>query len=175
MDTKPMRLFRNFSIQSKMLLIILPLIVIPMLILATIGFIAASREAAKTSTRYLKQRQNDLLTLAENPSIRDYYNNTRYGLTEEAEVYRRELERSLKRFVDRSNSIERVYTQGRYIDYQGHELAKVVDGRVSSDRQPVTATPFFVAAKQLGRAEIYLSPPGLMMLYAMPIYSESTP
>ena len=61
MDAKRMRFFRDFSIQNKMLLIILPLIVVPMLILATVGFITASREAAKTSTRYLKQRENDLL------------------------------------------------------------------------------------------------------------------
>ena len=48
-----------------MLAIILPLIVIPMMILATVGFITASREAAKTSSRYLKQRENDLRTIAE--------------------------------------------------------------------------------------------------------------
>ena len=99
------RFFRDFSIQNKMLVIILPLIVIPMLILATVGFVSSSREAAKTSTRYLKQRDNDLRTIAENPAIRDYFNNQTYGLTEEAEVYRRELERSLKRFADRSNSM----------------------------------------------------------------------
>jgi hypothetical protein len=36
-----------------MLLIIVPLIVVPLLILAAVGFIATSGEAAKTSTRYL--------------------------------------------------------------------------------------------------------------------------
>ena len=105
MDAKRMRFFRDFSIQNKVLVIILPLIVIPMLILATVGFMTASREAAKTSTRYLKQRENDLRTIAENPAIHDYFNNQSYGLTEEAEVYQHELERSLKRFAGRSNSI----------------------------------------------------------------------
>lgn len=52
--------FRDRSLQTKMLVIILPLIVIPMLILAAVGFITSSREAAKTSIRYLKQRENDL-------------------------------------------------------------------------------------------------------------------
>jgi hypothetical protein len=42
-----------------MLLIIVPL-------LAVVGFIATSGEADKTSTRYLKQRDNDLRTIAEN-------------------------------------------------------------------------------------------------------------
>ena len=59
----------NVTIQTRMLLIIVPLIVVPMLILAIVGFLAASGEAAKTSVRYLKQRENDLRTIAENLPI----------------------------------------------------------------------------------------------------------
>jgi signal transduction histidine kinase len=169
-DAKRLRFFRDFSIQNKMLIIILPLIVIPMLILATVGFITASREAAKTSTRYLKQRENDLRTLVENPAIRDYYNNTIYGLTEEAEVYRHELERSLKRFADRSNSIELIYPQVRFVDHQGQEIAKVVNGRIVSDRGQVSTQPFFVALTQLKLDETYLSPLDTTRVYAMPVY-----
>ena len=102
--------FGNVSIQTRMLLIVVPLIVVPMLVLAIVGFLAASGEAAKTSTRYLQQRENELRTIAENLPIRDYYFNQFYGITDEAEVYRRGLERSLKRFADRSNSIEPIYT-----------------------------------------------------------------
>jgi len=153
-----------------MLAIILPLIVIPMLILATVGFITASREAAKTSSRYLKQRENDLRTIAENPTIRNYFNNQIYGLTEEAEVYRRQLEHSLKRFADRSNSIELVYPQIRFIDRHGEEAAKIVEGQIDSVRGKVADTPFFTAVKHLGVGETYLSPIGPVMVYAMPVY-----
>jgi hypothetical protein len=52
-----------------MLMIIVPLIVVPMLILAIVGFLAASGEAAKTSIRHLKQRDNDLRTMAENLAL----------------------------------------------------------------------------------------------------------
>ena len=38
------------SIHTRMLLIIVPLIVVPMLILAIVGLLAASGKAAKTST-----------------------------------------------------------------------------------------------------------------------------
>ncbi|GIX48589.1 MAG: hypothetical protein KatS3mg131_2800 [Candidatus Tectimicrobiota bacterium] len=79
MGGKRRKAFRNLSIHGKMLAIVVPLIAIPMLTLATVGFVVASREAAKTSTRYLKQRENDLRTLAEHPAIRDYYYNTMYG------------------------------------------------------------------------------------------------
>ena len=51
MGEKHRRFWRDSSIQTKMLVIILPLIVLPMLILAAVGFVTSSREAAKTSTR----------------------------------------------------------------------------------------------------------------------------
>src|SRR5919106_3735191 len=159
--------WRNRSIRTKMLVIILPLIVIPMLILATVGFITSSREAAKTTIRYLKQRENDLRTLAENPTIRDYFNNQVYGLREEAEVYRLQLEHSLRRFAERSNSIELVYPQIRYVDPQGEEVAKIVKGQISSDRGLVAEAPFFGAVKDLPPGETYLSPEGPTMTYAM--------
>jgi signal transduction histidine kinase len=164
-----------------MLLIIVPLIVVPMLILAIVGFLAASGEAAKMSIRYLKQREHDLRTIAENLPIRDYYFNQFYGLTDEAEVYRRGLERSLKRFADRSNSIEPIYTQVRYVDQRGSEAVKILyphkemteaggSGQSSSDRQQVIQAPFFTAVRALGAQQVYLSPLGPTMTAAIPLY-----
>src|SRR5213594_46689 len=142
MGEKRWRFWRDSSIQTKMLVIILPLIVMPMLILAAVGFITSSREAAKTRTRYLLQRETDLRTLAENPGIPGYFNNKNYGLIEEAEVSRRELEGSFKRFADRSNSIELVYPRVRYVDSRGEEVAKVVDGRTVTERGLAADAPF---------------------------------
>lgn len=181
MKTQRLRLFGNVSIQTRMLLIIVPLIVVPMLILAIVGFLAASGEAAKTSVRYLKQRENDLRTIAENLPIRDYYFNQFYGLTDEAEVYRGGLERSLKRFADRSNSIEPIYTQVRYVDQRGSEAVKILypdkgvadagsGGYISSDRQQVSQAPFFAAVRALEAQQVYLSPLGPTMTAAIPLY-----
>jgi signal transduction histidine kinase/methyl-accepting chemotaxis protein len=181
MHTQRLRLFGNVSIQTRMLLITVPLIVVPMLILAIVGFLAASGEAAKTSVRYLKQRENDLRTIAENLPIRDYYFNQFYGLTDEAEVYRRGLERSLKRFADRSNSIEPIYTQVRYVDQRGSEAVKILypdkgvadasgGGYISSDRQQIIQAPFFTAVRALEAQQVYLSPLGLTMTAAIPLY-----
>jgi signal transduction histidine kinase len=181
MSGKRPRLFGNVSIQTRMLLIIVPLIVVPMLILALVGFLATSGEAAKMSTRYLKQRENDLRTIAENLPIRDYYFNQVYGLTDEAEVYRRGLERSLKRFADRSNSIEPIYTQVRYIDQGGSEAVKLLysnkgvadaggGGYISSDRQQVARAPFFTAVRTLEAHQVYMSSPGPTMTAAIPVY-----
>ena len=181
MEKQRPRFFGNVSIHTRMLLIIVPLIVVPMLILAIVGFLAASGEAAKTSTRYLKQRENDLRTIAENLPIRDYYFNQFYGLTDEAEVYRRGLERSLKRFADRSNSIEPIYTQMRYVDQRGVEAVKILyphkgtadaggTGHSSSDRQQVIQAPFFTAVRALEAQQVYLSPLGPTMTAAIPLY-----
>jgi len=168
------RFWRDASIQSKMLMIILPLMVVPMLLLAAVGFVTSSREAAKISTRYLLQRETDLRTLAENPAIPGYFNNKNYGLTEEAEVSRRELERSFKRFADRSNSIELVYPQVRFVDPRGAEVAKVVEGRIVTERGSAADAPFFGAVKQLRPGEVYLSHVAPRMAYAMPVYQAAT-
>jgi hypothetical protein len=42
------------------------------------------------------------------------------------------LERSFKCFADRSNSIELIYSQVRYVDPKGEEIAKVVQGRIAT-------------------------------------------
>ena len=170
MGGKRMRFYRDFSVQKKMLLIILPLIVLPMLTLAAVGFITSSREAAKMSTRYLKQRENDLRTIAENPSIPNYFTNRAYGLSEEAEVYRRELEHSLKRFADRSNSIELIYPQVRYVNHRGEEIAKVAEGQIRSGRGSAAEAPFFAAVKRLDSGKVYMSPIGPHMVCAMSVY-----
>jgi signal transduction histidine kinase/CheY-like chemotaxis protein len=167
---KPSWLGRGFSIQTKMLVIIVPLIVAPMLILGAVGFVTSSREAAKTSSRYLTQRETDLRALAENPGIPNYFNNRLYGLLEEAEVARRELELSLKRFAERSNSVEHIYDQVRYVDADGREVAKVIEGRIVEDREDASRQPFFAAIERLRPGEAYLSPVGQTMVFAMPVY-----
>jgi signal transduction histidine kinase/CheY-like chemotaxis protein len=164
------RFWRDLSIQNKVLAIMLPLIIVPMLLHAAVGFVTASREAAKMASRYLAQRETDLRTIAENPAIPGYFNNKTYGLNEEAELARQELERSLKRFAERSNSAELTYPSVRYVDQQGHEIAKVAGGQIRSDHQQVPDAPFFAAVKQLAPGQTYLSPVADRMTYALPVY-----
>ena len=165
--------FRDLSIETKMLAIILPLVAIPMIVLGTVGYVVSTGQATTSGTRYLKERVSDLHTLSENPSIRDYFENRFYGLMEEAEVYRQEIERSLLRFVDRMNHNELIYRQVRYVDNQGREIAKVLDGAIDPNRTDVSAAPFFRAVKQLPRDGMYASPDSTAMTYALPIYDTS--
>jgi len=165
--------FRDLSIETKMLAIILPLVAIPMIVLGTVGYVVSTGQAATSGARYLKERASDLHTLGENPSIRDYFENRFYGLMEEAEVYRQEIERSLLRFADRMNRNEIIYRQVRYVDNQGREIAKVLDGAINPDRSNVSTAPFFQAVKELPRDGMYASPPNAAMTYALPIYDTS--
>lgn len=164
--------FRHLSIQTKFLLLILPLVIIPMLILGVVGFVTASQDAATASTRYLKQRENDLRILSENPAIRDYYNNKLYGLNEEADVYRQQIEQSLWRFAIRTNDVDLVYPTVRYVDDQGLEVAEIVDNQVSQDLDNVSDQPYFEALRSMN-SEIYRSPTGEMMVMAMPVFEAA--
>jgi signal transduction histidine kinase len=167
------RWFSDLSIETKMLAIILPLVAIPMIALGTVGYVESSGQATTSGARYLKERASDLHTISENPSIRDYFENRYYGLLEEAEVYRHEIERSLTRFVDRMNHNELIYRQVRYVDSQGREVAKVTDGAIAPNRTDVSNAPFFQAAKQLPHGAMYASPPSPAMTFALPIYDTS--
>jgi signal transduction histidine kinase len=165
--------FRNLSIETKMLAIMLPLVAIPMIVLGSVGYVVSSGQAATSGARYLKERANDLYTIGENPSIRDYFENRYYGLLEEAEVYRQEIERSLLRFVDRINRNELIYRQVRYVDNQGLEIAKVTNGAIDPNRRDVSAAAFFQAVKRLPNSGMYASPTSGDMTYALPVYDTS--
>src|SRR5215470_2762918 len=93
-----------------------------------------------------------------------------YGLAEEAEVYRRDLERSLARLADRINRNELIYHQIRYVDDQGREIAKVVDGAIDQNREDLSNSQIFQATRKLPPGEMYRSPIGPLMTFAIPVY-----
>ncbi len=173
----------NASLQQKMLVIILPLLLLPVLTLTTVGFMALKHMEAKANARYLKQRENDLRTLAQHPVLLTYIQHHVDDGIEATEDNRRGLEQALKRFVDRNNSIELVYPQVRYIDHLGTEIAKIVDGQISPDRHALIGTEDFEigfaplypqspAYLKLGPEEVYLSS-GSTMTYAIGIYQQA--
>ena len=166
------RYFRHLSIQTKFLLLILPLIIIPVLILGVVGFVTASEDATTASSRYLKQRENDLRALSENPAIRDYHNNKFYGLKEEADVYRQQIEQSLKRFAVRTNDVDPVYSKVRYVDDRGVEVAEIVDNEISQDLNNVADEPYFESIRR-DPGDIYSSPIGESMIMAIPVYEAA--
>jgi hypothetical protein len=98
--------------------------------------------------------------------VANYFHNIAYGLSEEATLYKKELERYFKRFSDRYNSIEQIYAGIRYIDKKGHEVAKFWEGRVGGEYNQVKV-PFHFSPSTLpsgweerGTLTVIVSPDG---------------
>jgi hypothetical protein len=123
------------SIRKRALSLILPLVIISMLAIGLISFQILNNQTAKRSERYLQDRRNEILTISEDQTIANYFHNISYGLSEEATLYRIEMERHFKRFSDRYNAIEKIYKGIRYIDKEGNEVAKFWDGKIGMNYQ----------------------------------------
>ncbi|MFH2203907.1 MAG: ATP-binding protein [Elusimicrobiota bacterium] len=84
---------------------------------------------------FFKQRLNDLDAVAESSLFRDYYKNKEYGLSEEAEAYRKDIAAYLLAFRGRTRAYESV----RFFDASGRI---VVDSTAGSVLAPPAADLF---------------------------------
>jgi signal transduction histidine kinase/CheY-like chemotaxis protein len=141
-----------------------------MLAIGLVSFHTFKKEGAARSRRFLQDRYNEILTISENQSVANYFHNIAYGLSEEATMYKEELERYFKRFSDRYNSIEQIYAGIRYIDQEGQEVAKVTEGEVGGEYQNVVDEAFFQTAIAAAPETVYKSPVEPRMINAMPIH-----
>ncbi len=102
----------------------------------------------------LDQRRRDLLTLAETPQIADYYRNEEFGLRDEAEAYRRELEGYLLRFSRRS----RVYARILYLDAHGRVVCAVSGPRPAAPGARAARADYFRGARAAPAGGWWTSP-----------------
>ncbi|MGD8983883.1 MAG: response regulator [Desulfobacteraceae bacterium] len=158
------------SIQRRALALVLPLVIASMLSVGLISFHTLNKQTAARSERFLQDRQNEILTISEDQSVANYFHNIAYGLSEEATLHKKEMERYFKRFSDRYNSIDQVYAGIRYINKKGHEVAKFWEGRVGGEYHRVTDEAFFQGAIKLSAGMVYTSPIEPRMINAVPIY-----
>jgi len=158
------------SIRKRALALILPLVIASMLGIGLISFQILNIQTAKRSERYLQDRHNEILTISEDQSVANYFHNISYGLSEEATLYRIEMERHFKRFSDRYNAIEQIYKGIRYIDKKGNEIAKFWDGRIGMNYQNVKDQTSFKEATKIPAWTVYTSSIEPQMVNATPIY-----
>jgi signal transduction histidine kinase/CheY-like chemotaxis protein len=158
------------SIQRRALALVLPLVIVSMLSIGLVSFRTLNKQTAKRSERFLQDRHNEILTICENQSVVNYFHNIAYGLSEEATLNKKELERYFKRFSDRYNRPDQIYAGMRYIDKEGHEVAKFWGGRVGGEYHSVIDEAFFQRAMELPAGSVYTSPLGPRMINAAPIY-----
>jgi signal transduction histidine kinase/CheY-like chemotaxis protein len=158
------------SIQRRALALVLPLVIASMLSIGLVSFHTLNKQTAKRSERFLQDRHNEILTISEDQSVASYFHNIAYGLSEEATLYKKELERYFKRFSDRYNSIDQIYVGIRYIDKKGREVAKFWEGRVGGEYHSVIDEAFFQKAIKLPAWTVYTSPVEPRMIKTTPIY-----
>jgi signal transduction histidine kinase/CheY-like chemotaxis protein len=158
------------SIQKRALSLILPLVISSMLAIGFISFHFLNNQTARRSERFLQDRRNEILTISEDQSVANYFHNIAYGLSEEATLYKKEMERHFKRFSDRYNSIDEIYVGIRYIDKKGLEIAKLWEGNIGGEYRNVGDEAFFRSAIKLPARSVYTSPIKPRMINATPIY-----
>lgn len=127
-----------FRLSWKLMLAIVPAVSLVVGLVAWLGYSASRREilaaidrearllAQRTASNIdelLAQRYRDLFTLAETPLIADYYRNVEFGLSDEAQAYRKELQRYFAGFASRT----KVYAAILYLDASGREVARAGD------------------------------------------------
>ena len=134
-----------------------------------IRFLAHS--TASDIDELLDQRYRDLFTLSETPLIADYYHNIDYRLLDEAETYRKELERYLGNFAARS----RVYARILYLDAHGRAVCWIGAKRGAA---PELSPKEFAEAANAAPRGWWLSPvedlPGVgpVVYYAKPVRDD---
>jgi len=80
-------------------------------------------EAANSINSFLERNSSDIATIADTPLFHDYYVNVDYGLTEEAEQYRKEISFYFQRFANRHKDIVDL----RFIDARGRRICSLID------------------------------------------------
>lgn len=158
------------SIQRRALALVLPLVIASILSIGLVSFHTLNQQTAKRSERFLADRSNEILTISEDQSVANYFHNTAYGLSEEATMYKRELERYFKRFSDRYNSNEKIYAGIRYVDKTGKEVAKFSEGKIGGEYRNVSGEAFFQKALKIPARTVYTSPVEPRMINATPIH-----
>ncbi|MBI4655105.1 MAG: response regulator, partial [Elusimicrobia bacterium] len=133
-----------------------------------------SREAASGVSVFFRQLENDMETLAETSLLADYYNNIDYGLKEEAEQYRRGLERYFLKFAGRTG----VYLRIIYVDAKSRPVCAVENSKIVSAGNAAVNYDVFKAVSMLKKNRALRFPIvqdsayGPKITYARPVFDS---
>lgn len=153
------------SLSSRLLAWIIPTALGSLLLMAAAAYWSAKNQIVQDAQRevfgiasnasdqaafFLRQQKNGLATIAQSPLFKDHYMNVEYGLGQEAEVYRREIEKMLLDFSRRSGD----FLELRYLDASGREICRVKDNRIDP---PAPDRVFEIALPTLRSGRTYVS------------------
>ena len=186
----PPRGVRN-SIRNRMLRVVLPLIVIPFFVAGVIDVMIAKKATKEFTIWHLKQKELDILFLAETPVFRNFAllrkgiepsgrpmpmamemrsaMGRSVSLEKSAEV---RMENFLLSFFAGRNKHLDFYRSIRFIAYSGEEVAAVEEGRLRKEVKDRSEDPMFSAVSQMSPGEIYAVQSNALNTYATPVYFD---
>ncbi len=181
-------LFKGKTFSRKLLIGVLPVIIAVIFCMGFFSYTLVSRQIlanvlqqidglAQSTSRglqaFFEQRLNDLESLSETPLIDDYYKNIGFGLTQEAEIYRRQIKRYFTNFSDRAKA----YFNIGYIGPDGKLVTSVREPIGSEYEQTESSN---AVLNDLRQGKIYqaslekFSEEGpLVKRYAKPVFDEA--
>jgi two-component system NtrC family sensor kinase len=182
---------KRSSLAARLLLWILPLTLSALFIISAATYWVArgailaeveegvkglAKVAAAEVHSFIEQRNNDLATIGQSPLFKDHYQNIEYGLSQEAEVYRLEIEKMLLAFSRRTQ----VYPQLRYLDASGRLICSVRDSRPGPTEIDKEDLEFFRRTRSLSPGQQQASQtrkvpwhPVPIVSYGVPLYDEA--
>lgn len=129
----------KLGITGKLISMILPMVVLPVLITGLMAYNATekivtellsqgqtnlAREIAEKTNHDFKTARSDISMLSALPALKDYYYNKFYSLDSEAELSRRAIEQFFRDLSRKSG----LYSRISYIDQDGQEVATISRG-----------------------------------------------
>jgi signal transduction histidine kinase len=163
-----MKMKVRFSIFSKLIAFILPLIIIPIAIVGYFSFQASGnrvdrlvRHEQMSQVRSLASEINeiffycrlDLKTIAGLQVLEDYHNARAFRLMVEAEFNRDNIVKLFRDFIGRTN----YYYQIRYIDPSGQEMIKVKREPGETTLIDQHSAPYFIEARKAAKDDLHVS------------------
>lgn len=143
------------TIQNKMLVAILPLLFIQVVMVGGLTIFFAIQEFNTNVNQFNQQRQNDILTLSENPDILNYVQNIHYDLFDEATIYKNNLEELFDIIIKRThNKKGYIYNKISFIDQNGSVVALKDTTNPTHEYKNVSKESYFINSKKAKQNEI---------------------
>jgi PAS domain S-box-containing protein len=137
------------------------------------GLGTLAQNASLSLQSFFQQRLNDLDFASETPLIRDYFKNLDFGLHEEAETHRRDLERYFARFSARAQ----VYSEISLVDKTGRQICSARPPDAPSTKPPAAFQDVLGNLRRDGVYKGPIQPPQEdgppVQRYAKPIFDET--
>ncbi len=181
-------MFRRDTLSRQLLVGVLSSVLLAILLLGVVSYLSVRRQilgyiqqeingialnTALSLQTFFNQRRNDLEAVSETPLFGDYHKSVEFGLSQEADLYRRNLTEYFARFAARS----RVYFDIFFVDSQGRRVASLRDRGTEIEPGGPFSLASFLSLRQGKKIDLEPSRLGsdgpLIKRYAKPLFDPA--